>query len=621
MKKMLLFSIGMVLSLTAGMAVSQALMSDDDLLTHIFEKAGVTMVDNNDAKELEALANSELPFQGLYLFMLQNIKNGPRDAAIEEIANRYKYTEDEIKALVLEGDTQGIINKKQEEALEAQAEGVAEQMEAAQAQADADVETFISDNSFGPTTEEFVRGYYDTYERPPLATDLNQPLTTDFLLGRMTEIGDAYDTELEFQQSNRRLAYEAIASEMFMNNELGDSANIDLLYDLDLIHYLLFGELIVWPDRSDEEIDLASEVLQEEEPLELFTVPQAPERVVLAEEALDPYVCYGDEDLAGALNEFNSNPPDTGDALPETEGSIDYSLGSSDETESNSSSSAAGSSGTSSSSSSSSSAVETNPYLVDIGAAFQALDSVLSGFEAPKGNWIRGLPCSEVFCIEVAVIAETEDPEVERENMEAGSFEEDENCIACHTAYIQKRLEDTMSKSLVPSKITMNWFEDATCKEAGSFVNLDLNVYAIKRPIDLDPGDDLDEKADEEIEIFKSSLGPLIGVGDKLGKTKSEQECESILNLGKAAKSERAIDELLDQCQEAATENAAQIQEAFAEFNFNTYSQTTSDLYNQVSSELYTMLLYFQTFQEGIKDTYLNDQAPLSSLLTKGYCK
>ena len=251
MKKFLLFSIGMVLSLTAGMTVSQALMSDDDLLAHIFEEAGVDMSDSHDAKELSNLASGEVPFEGLYLFMLQNIKNGPQDAAIEEIAKRYQYTEEEIEAIVLTGDSQGIINKKQEEVLAAQAAGAAEQMEAAQAQADADLETFIADNSFGANTETFVREYYATYERPPLATDLDDPLTSDFLLDRMAEIGGAYDKELEFQQSNRRLAYEALASEMFMNNKLGDSANIDLLYDLDLIHYLLFGELITYADRSD----------------------------------------------------------------------------------------------------------------------------------------------------------------------------------------------------------------------------------------------------------------------------------------------------------------------------------------------------------------------------------
>lgn len=633
MKKIFLFSLGMLLSLTAGMVVSQIVIAEEseDWLAEIFSNQGLTMSDSTDSTELKTLASqSEAPFAGLYLFMLQNIKDGPKDAAIKEIAKRYKYTEEEIEAIVIRGETTGIINKRQAEFAAAQEAESAAQMEEASAQGSEDVETFVSENEFGDLTEEYIRWYYEEYEKVAIASELQDPVTSEFLLMEFAAISEAYDKELEFQQSNRRLAYEALASEMFMNNELSDSANVDLLYDLDLIHYLLFGEFITYPDRSDENVDLASE----EEPLELFRVPEPREKtetepeVVLAADSIDPYVCYGDEDLASALTAFENDPPDTGDALPESSSEIDYSI---NKDKDSPGSSHSGSSSdddsdedeTDSGSSSGSGSEVSNPYLVDIGAAFQDLDEFLSSLEAPKGNWSRNYACDETFCIEVLVIAENGDAEVEENNMEADDFEENENCIACHTAYIKERLEETMSKSLVPSKISMNWFEDATCKEAGTFVNLDLNVYAIKKPIDLDPGDDLDEKANEDIETFMTTLSPLIGInGGTLGKTKDEQECQSILNLTKAAKVERSIDELLQECQWAVAENAAQIQEVFDEFKFETYSQTTSDLYGQVSAELYTMLLYFKTFKENLKETYELGQAPLASLINdKQYCQ
>lgn len=629
MKRFFLFSIGMVLSLTAGMAVSEALMSDEELLTQIFSEAGISQSTENDAKELENLAGTESPFSGLYLFMLQNIMNGPKDAAVEEIASRYDYTEEEIESIVFSGSIEPIIARQKENAQAAQEEATAAELDEAEIQGEEDMETFISDNDLSVSTQNYLRWYYEVYEKPPLVSDLSQAPTTKYFSTWYTTIGDAYDAELAFQQENRRLAYEALASEMFLNNDLSDSANIDLLYDLDLIHYLLFGELITYPDRSgDAEVETASE--EEEEPLALFNVPEPrEEEVILAADSIDPYVCYGDEDLANALTAYEEAPPDTGDALPEEEESgIDYDIDGdgvvgddgAPEPEDDESSSSSGSGD--------STATDVNEFLADIESAFSALDGFLSSLEQEPGDWTRGLPCNDVFCIEVKLVNETEDPEAEDSSpMQVDDFDENANCVACHTAFIKERLKETMDKSLVPSKISMNWFEDATCKEAGSFVNLDFNIYAIKKPIDLDTGDEIDEQANKDIDEFKNKLfsigGFTIPGSDKiaLGKTKDDSDCESILNLTETAGIERSIDDLLGQCKKAAEQNVEEIQEVFDEFIFNTQSQSTSELYQQVSAELYTMMLYFKTFQEGLKSTYETDNPPLPALLGKGYCK
>ncbi len=627
MKKTLLFTIGMMLSLTAGMTVSNAMLAGDDnadLLESIFEEAGVDFADSRDTKELENLASSEEPFANLYLFMLQNVNDGPTDAAIEEVASRYGYTEEEIENIVLRGSAKDIIEKKQTEAQEAEIAENAEKLSEAQEKADGDMEEFLASNDFGDGTEEYLRWYYETYEAPPTEGELKTRLTSDYLLTEYNKLSDAFDKELNFQQENRRLGYEALASEMFFNNDLGDSANIDILYDLDLIHYLMFGDFITYPDRSGGDPDV--ETASEEEPV-LFKTPEASDEVDLAEEApINPYVCYGDEDLANALSAYEAAPPDTGDALPEVnqDSGIDYEIGdegapevpdSGTSTETDGSGSDAGSG--------SSSETASNPYEVDLGSAFEKLDDLLSSFEDfNKSNWTRDLPCNDIYCIEVKFVSETDGAEVDTE-----AYEETDNCIACHVQFIKERLEETMSKSLVPSKITMNWFEDATCKEAGKMINLDLNVYAIKKPIDLDPGDDTDDIANEDIDEFKTNLFSIAGLappgGTKttLGKTKAQQDCQSILNLHDTSKTERAIDELLNQCEEAADETAAEVQTAFEEFKMESYSQSTSELYGQVSQELYSMLLYFQTFQEGLQASYLTEGAPLANLLTKGYCE
>ncbi len=632
MKRFLLFSIGMVLSLTAGMAVSEAIMSDEEFLSAIFSEAGISQSTENDATELKTLAGTEAPFSGLYLYMLQNIMNGPRDAAIEEVANLYGYTEEEIESIVLEGSSTPIIDKQKANALAAQSAETADELEEAELQGEEDVDAFIEGNELGDFTEAYLRWHYETYEAPPTASQINEPLTNDYLLKWYTTISDAYDRELTFQQDNRRLAYEALASEMFLNNDLSDSANIDLLYDLDLIHYLLFGELITYPDRSgDAEVETASEEEDGEEPLALFNVPEPREEaVILAADSIDPYVCYGDEDLANALDNYETAPPDTGDALPEEEeGGFDYDIDDDgtvgedepdgeDEPESD----------PESDDEAEEESPDVNDFLADVEGAFAALDGFLSSLEQEPGDWTRGLPCNDVFCIEVKLVNETEDPEAEDSSpMQVDDFDENANCVACHTAFIKERLKETMDKSLVPSKISMNWFEDATCKEAGSFVNLDFNIYAIKKPIDLDTGDEIDEKADEEIDELKNKLFSIGGItipgGTKttLGKTLDDLECESILNISDISGIDQSIDDLLAQCQKAAEQNAKEVQEVFNEFVFNAQSQSTSDLYQQVSAELYTMLLYFQTFQEGLKATYETDNPPIPALLGKGYCQ
>lgn len=624
MIKYILFSIGMVISLAGGIAVSQALISDEELLSEIFEEAGVEISDKQDSKEIENLANNEeAPFNGLYLFMLQNIMYGPQDAAITEIAERMDLTEEEVEAIVLKGDVNSIIDKQKSMAFQAQSEELASELEEASEQGAADLNEFIDDNDFEELNADYIIWHYETYEAPPQLSDFQAVLSTEFVLNEYNKISDAYTSELEFQEANRRIAYEALASEMFLNNDLGDSANVDLLYDLDLINYLMFGETITYPDRSEEIVETASEP---DEELVLFKAPERniakaivpaenvlSENVILAEEITNPYVCYGDEDLANALNAYNATPSFVDDAIPEADREIDYSAGRTD-----------GGSGAGDADESD----DENNFLPDIAAAFGELNDFLLSIETPAGDWKRSLPCNDIFCIEVNLISETDDPEaMDNSGMTVDDFKENENCIACHTAYIKERLEETMSKSLVPSKISMNWFEDATCKEAGNFVNLDLNVYAIKKPIDLDPGDDLDEKAAKDIEEFKNTLLSIGGIaipgGSKttLGKTLSEMNCESIINIKNVAGFSNEIDDALVACQEAAEENVRNVQAVFEEFTFNTYSQNTSDLYGQVSAELYSILLYFQGFQEGLKATYETEDAPLSALLNKSYCE
>lgn len=654
MKKFFLFSIGLGLSFFAGITVKGALITDEKLLADLFDEAGITETYKNDYKELENLASDEqLPFEHLYLFMLQNQMNGPREAALKELAARTSYSQEELESILIDGSTETIISHKEAKALEAQSETIVAEQQAAQEEVDAHFESQLTDeDDLDESEQSYAQYYYETYQRPEVldAQDVAESLTTKAILNEFLYLSDLYKEELEFQEENRKLAYEALASEIFMNNDLSDSADIDLLYDLDLMHYLLFAEYISYPDRSDGED--AVETASEEETTEVANAQEGSdddeevavnvservvlaknailvedvilaEDVVLAEESVDPYTCWEDDELAAALEDFGGYEGidegiDDGTDGDSAETGADGE-GEGDEDSGGDGSGSEGSGGASrdddgdGASSEGGGDEETASVLAEI-------DAFIDGINKTIGDWGRALPCGEIFCITMDLVTEAENPEV-------GDYERTENCIACHTTYIQERMEETLSHSLVPSKISMNWFEDATCKDAGNFVNLDLNVYAIKKPIDLDPDDETDDAPKQDIEDLKTRLWgiagfPLPGASKTtLGKTLADQECESLLNLGDISGISRQIDDALADCQEQADTIENESAAAYEEFTFDTYAQSTSDLYGQVSAELYTMLLYFEGFQEALQDTYSVENAPLPDLLSTEYCQ
>ena len=74
MKRFLPLLIGLIISSLLGATVSTlAFSTEEELLGSLFEKAGMGDTYKNDYKEIEKLSQSELPFENLYLFMLQNV--------------------------------------------------------------------------------------------------------------------------------------------------------------------------------------------------------------------------------------------------------------------------------------------------------------------------------------------------------------------------------------------------------------------------------------------------------------------------------------------------------------------------------------------------------------------
>lgn len=606
MKRILLLSFGILFSASLGVLVSRytlAFTTQETVTERIFSEAGISQVtDPTDPAVLEQLAlSSDAPFQNLYLYMYSNVLDGPQKAAIKMLSSRtldgLQFNEDELMAIT-EGDTTPILDKKEQKATDAQNPDTVQSQTDAQNAADAEFQQFLADNDFDDSVTELLQSMYETQMRPQVAqaSDATSADTQAALLGTYTDIMDAYQKELDLQRDNRKLAYQALASEMFLNNDLSDSANIDLLYDLDLAHYVMFGTYITYPDRSgDEAVDLAS-------------IPVAEDSVQLSSETVDtvsPYACLDDTALHDALDAFDADGSGaTADAPSVSNISIpDASEVAEEVVEDPANTKTA------------------TQAAEKVANSLAGLENFLTQISGTKGDWTRSLPCGDVFCITVKLVDGEDDP------VTTGNYTETDNCIACHIAYINKAMTQTTESSLVPSKVSKNWFEDATCKEAGNQINLDINVYAIKKSIDLDPGDDADSVPAKDIEDLKQTLIHLGAFPQKdapetiVGKTPADVDCESLLSMNTLAGSPQSLQEVQAQCQESADEVKAELTAVYDQSQVEGLNTNQATLYQQVSAELYKMAVTFRNFQEQLQATYKGDNAPLPELLKKDYCE
>lgn len=624
MKKLFLLSIGLMVSGLLGFQlghVTLAVSSSEDLLGTIFGEAGVEETDTTDPKELNSLAsNTEGAFQNLYLFMFQNVTKGPSDAAIEALQDRLKekkkrdYTEDELRAIVIEGSIQPVIEKMQAvaSAVASDPNYLATQDERLAAQ-DEEYAEFSSSNDFGDTLGGFYDWYYAEYVAGDVLTkeDTLSSVPQKTIMDEYTYLVELYQNEVDLQREYRKLAYESIADEMFFNNDLGDSADIDILHDLDLAHQVLFGSNITYPDRSSgEDVSLASEqdFLSElpgdsEAPVEEDLLEVEP-LVTLSSDTVSPYTCFDDEALRLALEDYYAT--DTTGQLDLPESTIVYPSLENDEDP-----------GQDSGDDDDDDEEDTPQEEVDRG--LQALDGFITELSGQQGDWTRSLPCSDIFCITVELVSDTEDPVV------SSGYSETDNCVLCHLAYINKRMSQTLDKSLVASKPSQNWFEDATCKEAGSEISLDLNIYTIAMPIELDPGDDIEDTPAKEIEALKDTLTEIGAIPSpdttQFNKTLADLECESVVNLYEASDTPVTLDTAQDACITAASNVQARVDEAYLKMKFEAAVGDGNTLYEQASGELYSMLLIFRNIQDGLKKTYVEDSAPLTTLIKKPYCQ
>lgn len=535
MRKTLFTIFGVILMGSLGLAANAAVGgASSDMVATLFNKAKVEDF-GSKPEDLSDLSLSKNPFENLYLFMYRNVKLYPRQVAISELAKSTVYSEEEIEKIVVQGD-------------------------------------------FTPLYSYF--------------NEEKQSITQELVGREYLSLQKQYADELNFQLENYTLSYDAIAKEIFMNGDTGDSANIDLLFDLDIIHYLLFGTFIEPVDRSGgEKVQLASE----------STTLQRIDDVLLA--SVDFPICNGDASLADSIKEFEDyiaslpSHPASNDVIGSSNGNTQGSgNGSTSNFVSGNTVSATSSSG--------------NPDRII--QERPGIEDFVKNLSGVKGDWSREIPCTEIFCITVEYVTPADD-----EANASKSYQPEDNCVACHLSFILQRMEQTLSKSLVPGKIPMNAFEDGTCKEAGTKVNLDLNVYVVKKPILLDPDVGLEELPNKNVENLKKTLLSIGGLSLNEKKRSNNVIDFEKLNYfhGNGTQADLLAETLVQQ-----EIRANEISEAYAEFLNKSRGENSLILYEQLAAELYAFSNFFSTFQEQLQATYITDDAPLSKLTNKNYC-
>ena len=300
-----------------------------------------------------------------------------------------------------------------------------------------------------------------------LSTIYNETFSTEDLLDQVESLKDDYNTALDVASFEQELFLETFPQEVFVNGDTEDSG-FDVLYDLEIIEYILFGEdstigsggsygMGDWGD-DDEDIEVDPEDEEEdepevdpedeeEEPEEDEDDPEA-ESEEEEEESMDPSECIADSDVQAA---FGAVVPEDSDDDSESDDEDDDDDGS------------GGGSGDGS------------------GSGGTYGDDATTVASDQTENWTTPKICSSVFCLVIRFV-DRGDPE----------YDTASNCVKCHVDYIAKGLDETTSVSLNPGKLSGNLFEPAMCKKSAlNNGRISLNFIPIAMPIRTPPPDDI----------------------------------------------------------------------------------------------------------------------------------
>ncbi len=242
-------------------------------------------------------------------------------------------------------------------------------------------------------------------------------------------------------------------------------------------------------------------------------------------------------------------------------------------------------------------ALEYNP------PAIKAVDS------ADSGNWALNLlkdpPCNDVFCLSVRFIKKPA----------TATYQETDNCIACHVQKIVEKLKYTTNHNLLPGKASGNLLEPGLCKNAISLQlgSVGLHFYTSFKPILTPTNDDLiyGTNIGQEWEKFLNTYKPFKSPTKPKDPNALLEAPPDVTDVAtKAALAFAAPDATFDEINKAVQEQVnlinQNINKATAVAEVSPMTDSNSGFYQGIQRELDQMNFYFDQFRTVLQS--INEQ-------------
>lgn len=454
---------------------------------------------------------------------------------------------------------------------------------------------------YGVSEAEMVKMVYGSYEpilkRSPL-------LTQEQAIQKMLEIQREYQDEKDLLSLQADIDSEVVPNEIFANGDLGDSG-FDLVNDLGNIEDILF--------KKNTPVDVGGAYSPEENGVSTGgsggagkdsskngsnnnnnsakngsksgpnqnstggnngTPANGVSQTPSPQE--DPNVCLVPNSLNAALNQFEKNKAVDANYADNVKGPLAGSTANSGES--------ASASGT---------AYQTSPDLTANNPPAALAKS------APADNWLKNPPCNDVFCLSINFVKKPA----------TLSYQDDDNCIACHLEKINAKLKETINHNLIPGKTTGNVLEPGVCKKAagGQISAVGLKFYVSFKPVVTPTNDDLiygasiQKEWEQFMNTYKAFKAPTKKDPDAKPETPPSEEDRATKTALSFAAPEvtfdaltKDINETLDQSAQARAHDVAIAEAAFD-------SEMKSTFYQAIQRELEQMNFYFENIQSILK--------------------
>jgi hypothetical protein len=220
-------------------------------------------------------------------------------------------------------------------------------------------------------------------------------------------------------------------------------------------------------------------------------------------------------------------------------------------------------------------------------------------------QWIKNLPCNDVFCLSTSFSRGT-----------TKTYQNSDNCIACHIEKINEKVKETINHNLLPGKLTGNVLEPAICKKAAvnNLNSVGLNFYVQTQPVmtpannDLIYGVGIENEWNKYVSTYKpfpfDEKKPFQAQKDGQEQFPQKELDRATLNALTQAPDVVNFDQINKQIQEELEINSEKREEAAKVAAISQQSDNDLGFYQAIRREIAQMNYYFESFQKTLQSLH-----------------